>query len=109
MHAEERQQEILRRARADGLVDVMNLADDFAVTSETVRRDLTALEHGQVAADGLARDREVVREVHDIDETIGSGPPKDLLLPLLRMHCVWFHHRSLRTSSSRSRYAPVNS
>lgn len=46
MQAEERQQEILRRARADGRVDVMILADEFAVTSETIRRDLTVLERG---------------------------------------------------------------
>jgi DeoR family transcriptional regulator, fructose operon transcriptional repressor len=44
VQAEERQQEILRRARNDGRVDVMNLADDFSVTSETIRRDLTVLE-----------------------------------------------------------------
>src|SRR3954470_20454397 len=44
MQAEERQQEILRRARADGRVDLMLLADEFAVTSETIRRDLTVLE-----------------------------------------------------------------
>jgi DeoR family transcriptional regulator, fructose operon transcriptional repressor len=44
MQAEERQQEILRRARAQGRVDVMSLADEFAVTSETIRRDLTVLE-----------------------------------------------------------------
>jgi DeoR family fructose operon transcriptional repressor len=44
MQAEERQQEILRRARADGRVDVMSLADEFTVTSETIRRDLTVLE-----------------------------------------------------------------
>lgn len=46
MQAEERQQEILKRARADGRVDVMSLADEFAVTSETIRRDLTVLERG---------------------------------------------------------------
>jgi DeoR family transcriptional regulator, fructose operon transcriptional repressor len=44
MQAEDRQQEILRRARAHGRVDVMSLADEFAVTSETIRRDLTVLE-----------------------------------------------------------------
>jgi DeoR family transcriptional regulator, fructose operon transcriptional repressor len=44
MQAEERQQEILRRARADGRVDVMSLAEEFAVTSETIRRDLTVIE-----------------------------------------------------------------
>lgn len=48
MYAEERQQEILRRARADGRVDVVRLAEDLSVTSETVRRDLTVLERAGV-------------------------------------------------------------
>ena len=47
MYAEQRQQCILERARSDGWVDVAALAAKFAVTAETVRRDLTALErHG---------------------------------------------------------------
>jgi len=48
MYAEERQQEILRLARADGRVDVTALADGFAVTAETIRRDLTTLERAGV-------------------------------------------------------------
>jgi DeoR family transcriptional regulator, fructose operon transcriptional repressor len=48
MYAEERQQEILRQARAAGRVDVVRLAEDLAVTSETVRRDLTVLERAGV-------------------------------------------------------------
>ncbi|MEV6862862.1 DeoR/GlpR family DNA-binding transcription regulator [Streptosporangium subroseum] len=44
MYAEERQQEILRRARSVGRVDVPTLAEEFEVTTETIRRDLTALE-----------------------------------------------------------------
>ncbi|GAA3114472.1 DeoR/GlpR family DNA-binding transcription regulator [Planomonospora alba] len=48
MYAEERQQEILRRAREAGRVDVVRLAEDFAVTTETIRRDLTALERAGV-------------------------------------------------------------
>ncbi|MFK3984377.1 DeoR/GlpR family DNA-binding transcription regulator [Micromonospora sp. NPDC050397] len=44
MYAEERQQEILRLARAEGRVDVMVLAEGMNVTAETIRRDLTALE-----------------------------------------------------------------
>ena len=48
MYAEERQLEILRRARAEGRVDVTALADAFKVTSETVRRDLTTLERAGV-------------------------------------------------------------
>ena len=48
MYAEERQQEILQRARIQGRVDVMRLAEEFRVTSETVRRDLTVLERAGV-------------------------------------------------------------
>lgn len=44
MYAAERQQEILRRARRHGRVDVATLAEDLAVTAETVRRDLDRLE-----------------------------------------------------------------
>ncbi|WP_238342003.1 DeoR/GlpR family DNA-binding transcription regulator [Actinopolymorpha rutila] len=44
MYAEERQLEILTRARADGRVEVAGLADALDVTQETVRRDLTVLE-----------------------------------------------------------------
>jgi DeoR family transcriptional regulator, fructose operon transcriptional repressor len=47
MYAEERQQVILERARTEGRVDVAALAEEFTVTTETVRRDLTVLErHG---------------------------------------------------------------
>ncbi|MEV0347523.1 DeoR/GlpR family DNA-binding transcription regulator [Nonomuraea sp. NPDC050680] len=48
MYAEERQQEILRRARAAGRVDVVSLAGELDVTTETIRRDLTALERAGV-------------------------------------------------------------
>ena len=48
MYAEERQQEILRRARATGRVDVVALAEEFDVTTETIRRDLTMLERAGV-------------------------------------------------------------
>lgn len=44
MYAEERQRAILEQARRDGRVDVSSLAASFAITAETVRRDLTALE-----------------------------------------------------------------
>lgn len=44
MYAEERQQVILERARTEGRVDVTALAEEFAVTTETIRRDLTILE-----------------------------------------------------------------
>src|ERR1041384_1421865 len=48
MYAEERQQEILHRARAAGRVDVVSLADELDVTTETIRRDLTVLERAGV-------------------------------------------------------------
>lgn len=47
MYQEERLTAILEKARTDGRVDVGELATDFEVTPETVRRDLTSLErHG---------------------------------------------------------------
>jgi DeoR family fructose operon transcriptional repressor len=47
MYAPERHQQILNVARAEGRVDVNELARSLSVTPETVRRDLTALErHG---------------------------------------------------------------
>lgn len=48
MYAEERQQEIVRLARADGRVDVTTLAESLKVTAETIRRDLTSLERAGV-------------------------------------------------------------
>lgn len=48
MYAQERQQEIVRLARADGRVDVMALAESLNVTAETIRRDLTVLERAGV-------------------------------------------------------------
>lgn len=48
MYAEERQREILRRARAEGRVDVVALAEDLSVTTETIRRDLTVLNRAGV-------------------------------------------------------------
>ncbi|PRX48621.1 DeoR family transcriptional regulator [Prauserella shujinwangii] len=44
MYAQERQQRIVERARAEGRADVAELAADFDVTTETIRRDLTVLE-----------------------------------------------------------------
>ncbi len=49
MNADERHQRIVALARAEGDVDVAKLAADLAVSPETVRRDLRALErHGLV-------------------------------------------------------------
>lgn len=53
MYAEERRQAMAELARRHGRVDVAGLAEQFAVTPETVRRDLTDLEH-----------RGVLRRVH---------------------------------------------
>jgi len=47
VYAEERQRVILAQARSQGRVDVAALSVDLAVTTETIRRDLTILErHG---------------------------------------------------------------
>ena len=43
MEADERQRQILARARHDGQVQVSSLADDLRVAPETVRRDLRQL------------------------------------------------------------------
>ncbi|MCG8920805.1 DeoR/GlpR family DNA-binding transcription regulator [Actinokineospora sp. PR83] len=49
VQAEERKRRILARARTDGRVDVMDMAAEFEVAPETVRRDLRLLhEHGLV-------------------------------------------------------------
>lgn len=48
MYAQERQQDILRRARQAGRVDVVTLAEALDVTTETIRRDLTVLERAGV-------------------------------------------------------------
>ena len=53
MDVDERQQQILSRARSDGRVDVGSLALELAVAPETVRRDLRMLV-----------DRGVLRRVH---------------------------------------------
>jgi DeoR family fructose operon transcriptional repressor len=53
LYAPERHQQILDTARSRGRVEVAGLARDLAVTPETVRRDLTALER-----------RGVLRRVH---------------------------------------------
>lgn len=44
MYAEERQAAIANRARSQGRVEVTDLAEAFDVSTETVRRDLAALE-----------------------------------------------------------------
>lgn len=48
MYAEERQEHILRSARAEGRVEVAELAVELDVAPETIRKDLTALERGGV-------------------------------------------------------------
>lgn len=64
MYAAERQQHILGAARAEGRVEVGALAESLDVTTETVRRDLSALER-----------RGLLRRVH------GGAIPVELLEP----------------------------
>lgn len=63
MYAEERQQAIARLVTEQGRVSVIELSEEYAVTTETVRRDLSLLERvglvrrvhgGAVPADSLA-------------------------------------------------------
>ncbi|MFJ1759424.1 DeoR/GlpR family DNA-binding transcription regulator [Amycolatopsis sp. NPDC088138] len=69
MYAEERHQAILDMARTNGRVDVATLATRFEITTETVRRDLTALER-----------RGVLRRVHGGAIPVDAGVP-DFALP----------------------------
>jgi DeoR family fructose operon transcriptional repressor len=48
MYAQERQEHILRRTRAAGRVDVVELAAELDVAPETIRKDLTVLERSGV-------------------------------------------------------------
>jgi DeoR family fructose operon transcriptional repressor len=48
VYAEERQQEILTRARERGRVEVETLSKGFEVSAETIRRDLNSLEQAGV-------------------------------------------------------------
>jgi DeoR family transcriptional regulator, fructose operon transcriptional repressor len=48
VYAEERQRAILLKARTEGRVDVVGLAQELSITTETVRRDLTVLERAGV-------------------------------------------------------------
>ncbi|MFC6153379.1 DeoR/GlpR family DNA-binding transcription regulator [Nocardioides yefusunii] len=64
MYAEERQQAMAQLINAERRVSVARLAEDFSVTTETVRRDLSALER-----------RGLVRRVH------GGAVPVDALAP----------------------------
>jgi len=48
VYAEERQREILTRARERGRVEVETLSKGFEVSAETIRRDLNSLEHAGV-------------------------------------------------------------
>lgn len=64
MYGEERRQAIVLRARAAGRVEVTALAEEYGVATETIRRDLDALER-----DGL------LRRVH------GGAIPAERLVP----------------------------
>ena len=78
MYALERHQQIMDTARAHGRVDVAGLARHLAVTPETVRRDLTALERrgvlrrvhgGAIPVERLGSEPGIPdREIHHADE-----------------------------------------
>ena len=68
MFAEERQQKIAELVAGNGRVSVTLLAERFRITTETVRRDLAALENAGT-----------VRRVHGGEEGIGQHAPVGLL------------------------------
>jgi DeoR/GlpR family transcriptional regulator of sugar metabolism len=70
LYQEQRHSAIVERARRTGRVDVAELATEFDVTPETVRRDLTALER-----------RGVLRRVHGGAIPAGRQPFEPALPP----------------------------
>jgi DeoR family transcriptional regulator, fructose operon transcriptional repressor len=80
MYAEERRQLIADRARRNGRVEVAGLAIELDVTTETVRRDLTDLEHrgllrrvhgGAIPVERLRSEPDVAeRAVRQADEKV---------------------------------------
>ncbi|PFG34966.1 DeoR/GlpR family DNA-binding transcription regulator [Sanguibacter antarcticus] len=71
MYAEERQQAIAELVQARGRASVNELAKDFAVTTETVRRDLSVLEVARIVRrvhGGAVRAASVVVTERGLDE-----------------------------------------
>ena len=57
-----------------------------------------ALQGGQIAADGLGRDREFARQSRDLDPALGSGGVEDLLVTLRCVQGDLFVAQRLRTN-----------
>src|SRR5690348_11660929 len=80
MYAEERQQAILLTARTNGRVDVVGLAEELGVTTETVRRDLPVLERAGVGPrvpGGAARDAVMTGEKERIAKAALAELPNE--------------------------------
>jgi hypothetical protein len=58
----------------------------------------TALESGQIPADGLGRDREFARQPGDLDAALGTGGVEDLLVTLRCVQGDLFVAQKLRTN-----------
>ena len=78
MHLSERQTEILHRARALGRVEVEALAAEFAVTTQTIRRDLNELSQSGLLArvHGGAVSNARVANVGYAERRVVSAPEK---------------------------------
>ena len=85
MYAEERQQAMAHLISRRGRLSVVELAEQFEVTTETVRRDLSALErmglvrrvHGGAVPAGVAhRDRDRARRARPVPTPRPEGPDR---------------------------------
>jgi DeoR family transcriptional regulator, fructose operon transcriptional repressor len=83
MYATERQQLIEQLIASDGRVSVPDLADRFTVTTETVRRDLAALEAAglvrRVHGGAVSRSRASTIEPSLAERATRRGPAKDAI------------------------------
>ncbi|MDJ1113596.1 DeoR/GlpR family DNA-binding transcription regulator [Microbacterium dauci] len=83
MYATERQQLIEQLIATDGRVSVPDLADRFSVTTETVRRDLAALEAAgvvrRVHGGAVSRSRASTLEPSLAERASQHGPAKDAI------------------------------
>ncbi|WP_312170716.1 DeoR/GlpR family DNA-binding transcription regulator [Microbacterium sp.] len=80
MYAMERQQGIERILADDGRVSVVDLAQRFDVTTETIRRDLAALDEAgslvRVHGGAVAKDDDSTNEVSVLERVQQHGPAK---------------------------------
>ncbi len=81
MYAEERRQEIVSLARADGRVSVADVASRFDVTTETIRRDLEVLDRSgllrRVHGGAIPSEFHLLGDLAMDDRQVASSAEKD--------------------------------